>query len=129
MYRHAQLKGFAHGGGLDALSDATPEGGVEQNHVNSRIEYVCCELFEINNDGIRCKRHPNLLACATHAVQPVNGIFEVVVSDVFDPLAEPDGSFCRPDGVWIETEAVAIERLSNRAIKLQFVLRRENSAL
>src|SRR6266446_6191628 len=129
MYCHAELKCFAHGGGLDALSDATPEGGVEQYHVNSSIEYVCCELLEINNDGIRCKRHPNLFAGSTHAVQPVNGIFEIIVSDVFDLLAERDGSFCRPDGVWIETEAVAMERICNRAITFQFVFRGEDSAL
>src|SRR5258707_12052474 len=129
MYCHTQLKCFANIRSLDTLPDATPEGCVQQDYVDGSVEYVCRELFKVNDHGIGRKRHTNFLAGAAHTVQTINRIFEVVVSDVLDLLAEPHGSFCRPDSVWVESEAVAMERICNRAITFQFVLRGEDSAL
>jgi len=62
-------------------------------------------------------------------VQAVDGVLEVVVLDVLDPLAEPDRLLGGPDAVRVEAEAVARERVREGPVALQLVLGWEDAAL
>ena len=62
-------------------------------------------------------------------LQAVHGVLEVVVAEVLDVLAEPDGLLGGPDAVRVEAEAIAREGRGERAVALELVLRREDSAL
>ena len=61
-------------------------------------------------------------------LRPYTGVLEVVVAEVLDVLAEPDGLLRGPDAVRVETEAVAGQRHGERAVALELVLRREDPA-
>ena len=106
-----------------------------QNVVSSRIDvdgglqHVRRELLEVHDDGVRRERHAHLLARAAHAVQPEHGILEIVVVQILDALPEPDRLLGGPHAVRIEAEAIAGQRLGERAIALELVLRAEHAAL
>src|SRR5690554_2359712 len=104
MHSHAELKGLADRGGAHTLTDATPEGRVEEDHVDGRVEDVGAELLEIDHDGVRGQRHPHLVTNTTEAVKTEDRILQVIVSDVLDVLAEPDRLFGRPHTVRVEPE-------------------------
>src|SRR5262245_9323128 len=110
MNRDAQLESVTNIGGLYTLTDAAPKSCIEQDDVNSRVENVRRKLFKIYNDGIRSKRHAHFFTDATHTAETVNRIFQVIVVDVFDLLSKPDRLLGRPNGVRIESKAVAATR-------------------
>ncbi len=89
------------------------------------LQHVRRELLEVHDDGVRRERHAHLLARATHAVQSEDGILEIVVVQILDLLPEPDRLLGGPDAVRIEAEAVAGQRVGERAIALELVLGRE----
>src|SRR5262249_16871651 len=103
----AELKGVADACRSDTGSDASPERGVQQDHIHRGIKHVCGKLLEIDYDGIRCQRRRDLFPHAAHPVHAEHGVLQVVVADLLYLAAEPYRSFNRPDAVWIETEAVA----------------------
>src|SRR5215510_4838603 len=129
MYSDAELERLADARRFDARTDAAPKGRVEQDHVYRGIERVGRELLEINDDRVGGQRHADLFAHAAHSGHTENGIFQIIVADVFDLLAEPDRGFRRPDAVRVEAEAiVAIDRGIERPVTLQLVLRLEDAA-
>ena len=130
----AELEGLADARRLHAGADAAPEGRVEKNHVNGRVEHVSRQLFEVDDHRVRRQRHPHLPAHAAHPGHAVDGVFQVVVAHALDLLSEPDSLLRRPDAVRVEAEAVAARRpraqlLGQRAVTLQLVLGREDAAL
>src|SRR5215207_684212 len=133
MHGDPELKRFAHSGSLHALPDAAPKCRVEEDHIDSSIQNICGELFEIYDDGVCRKGHPYLPASSTHSVKSKDGIFEIVVVDIFDLLSEPDRLLGRPRGVRIESERIAASRIGTQlggdgAITLKLVNRIEYSA-
>ncbi len=64
----AKLESLTDRGCLDARPDAAPERGIEQNHIDGRIESVGGELLEIHHYGIGGERNPDRLADAAHSV-------------------------------------------------------------
>src|SRR4029077_12780462 len=54
---------------------------------------------------------------------------EIVVVQILDALAEPDGLLGRPHRVGIEPERITRERLGERAIALELIGRRKDAAL
>ena len=88
-------------GRLDAGPDAAPEGGVEQDDVDRRIEHVGGELLEIDDHRVGGERHADLLAHAAHAVQAPGRVLEVVVAQILDGPAEADRLLDGEGGVGI----------------------------
>src|SRR5262245_20490024 len=130
MHGHSELKRLADSRRFDARTDAAPEGRVEQNYVYRRVERVGGELLEVDDDRVGGQRHSDFLAHALHSGHSEDGVFQVVVANLFDLLGEPDRSLRRPDAVRVEAEVVvAVERVGERVVALQFVLRREDAAL
>ena len=68
MNRDAQLKSLAHRGSLHAGAHAAPKGGVEQDHIHSRVEDVGGELLEVDHDGVGGEGNAHHLAGAAHPV-------------------------------------------------------------
>src|SRR5665213_518156 len=93
MDGHAHLKRLAHAGGFHACTYAAPESSIEQNHVDSAIQYIGGELLEIHHHRIRRKRNANHVASSAHAVHAVNGVFQIVVAQILNALAEANGLF------------------------------------
>src|SRR6266540_3672628 len=109
MDRDPQLKRVADAGRLYALPDAAPEGRVQKNHINGSIQRIGRKLLKVDDHRVRSQRHPNFLAHATHSIHAENRIFQIVVAEILDSLAKPDGRFGGPDAVWIEAKAIAVE--------------------
>src|SRR5882724_2996315 len=128
MHRDAQLEGLADARRFDALADAAPKSRVKQNHINRGIEDVSCELLKVNDYRIRGQRHLHFLAHPSHAIHAKDGILKVIVADVFDLLTEPDGRFCGPNTIRIETKAITVKLCCQRAVTIQFVFRWEDAA-
>ena len=128
MDSHAQLESLTDARSLDALTDTSPESRIKQDHVDSGIEYVCCQLLEANYYSISCQRHAYFLSRPAHTIQAKDRILEVVILNIFDLLTEPDGLFGRPDRVWIETKTVTIEFCSQGPITLQLIFGSEYAA-
>src|SRR5262245_17842381 len=105
-----ELKRVAYPRRFDTGLDAAPEGRIKQKHVHGCIEHIRRELLEVDDDRIGCQRHSYLLAHAAHPYHSKDGVFQVIVANIFDLLSEPDGCLRRPDAVWVEAEAVAFER-------------------
>src|SRR5208337_3955163 len=124
-----ELKSLANGRGLDAGTKASPESCIQKNDVHGWLEDVGGQLLEIDHHGIGRQRHPEFLAHPSHSVQAENGIFQVIVVQVFNRSAELDGLLCRPHGVWVKPQPIPGQCGSERAIALQVVLRQKNSAL
>ena len=74
--------------------------------VESALAASCSKLTTI---GIGRQRHAHLLPNPAHPRHAVDGVFQVVIADALDLLAEPDGRLGRPDAVGVEAEAVAVE--------------------
>src|SRR5262245_39292773 len=130
MHGHAELKRLADSRRFDARTDAAPEGRVEQNYVHRRRERVGRELLEVDDYRVGGQRHKDFLAHAAHARHSEDRIFQIVVANLFDLLAEPDRGLGRPDAVRVEAEVVfAVERAGQRVVTLQLVLRLEDAAL
>src|SRR5262245_3712549 len=108
MNGDAKLKRFADASRFDAWSQPAPKGRVEQDHINGSVEHIGRELLEVDYDRVGRKRHAHLLAEATHARQAKHRVFQIVVADCFNLLAEPDRCFSRPDAVRIEAEAITV---------------------
>ena len=108
MDGNSKLECLAHARGLDARSDPAPEGCVEQNHVHGCVEHVGCELLEVDDHRVCCQGYSHLLAHAAHSSQSKHRVFQIIVPDVLDLLAEPDARLSGPDAVWIEAEAIAV---------------------
>ena len=102
---------------------------VEEDHIHRGLEHVGRQLLEPDDDGIRGQGHADALAHAPHAVQPVHRILEVVVVQVLDVPAEPDGLLRRPDPVGVEAQAVVRERGREGPIAFQLVARWKHAAL
>src|ERR1022692_4251422 len=109
VYGDAELEGLADGGGFHAGADAAPECGVEQNHVDGGREDIGGELLEVDHHGIGGERYAHHFAGAAHTVEAVDRIFQVVVAQALDGLAEADGLFGGPYGVGVEAVGVAGE--------------------
>src|SRR6185436_11566296 len=90
MHSHAELKRFTNGSGFHARANAAPERCIEQHDINSSIQNIRCELFEVYDDGVGCEWYTDFLTHTAHSVHAKYGIFEIVVSDVFDLLSKPD---------------------------------------
>src|SRR5688500_7672642 len=106
MDRNTKLECFAHARGFHTLPDASPKRSVEQDDIDRRIQNIRRELLEIYNDRVRREWHTNFLARPTHAVKSKHRIFQVIVVDVLDLLAEPDRLFGRPGRVRIEPKRI-----------------------
>src|ERR1051326_3063119 len=128
MHRNTELKRLANAGSLHASTNAAPERRVQQHHVDRSIQNVCRELFEIPDDGVRRERHANLFADAAHSVHPKHWIFKIIVAKIFDLLSKPDRRFSGPDAIRIETEAIAGQGGSKRAIAFKLIFRRKDTA-
>jgi hypothetical protein len=129
MHRDAELECLADARRADARADASPEGRVEQDHVRGGGQRDGRELLEVDHDRIGGQRHAHLLPYPSHPRHAEDGVFQVVVAEALDLLAEPDGCLGRPDAVGVEAEAVAVERGRELAVALQFILRREDAPL
>src|SRR3954471_23325994 len=127
MHGDPELERFAHAGGFDARTDAAPEGGVEENHVNRAIENVGRELLEVDDDGVGGERDAEPFARVSHPRETEHWILQIVVIQVFDGAPEPDRLLGRPDGVRIEAEAVAGKCRRQRPIALQVVFERKHA--
>src|SRR3990170_7368459 len=125
MDRDAELEGVADAGGLDARTYPAPERRIEQDHIHRAIQDVRSQLLEIDDDRVGGERHAHLLARVPHAGEAEDRVFEVIVVEVFYRTPEPDRLLGRPDGVGIEAEAVAGQRLRDGAVALEIVIRRE----
>src|ERR1044072_2057 len=126
MHGNTELKRFANGGCFHARANAAPKRRVKQHHVDRRIQNISRQLFEIDYDSVRCERYAHLFTHAPHSVQTVNGIFQVIIANVFDLLSKPDCRLRGPGGVWIEAKAIALERRGERTIAFELVFRRKN---
>src|SRR5215212_10654997 len=85
---HAQLGRLADRGGLHAGSDATPEGGIEQDDIHGGGEDVDGQLLEVDDDGVGGEGYVHGLPHAPHTVQAPGRIFVVVVAEVLYGPAE-----------------------------------------
>src|SRR4030095_7719843 len=104
-----QLKSLANAGRLYALPDSTPKSCVQQDHIDGSIERVCRKLLKVDDHCVRRQRHPHFLSDPAHSIHAVDRIFQVVVANIFNLLAEPDRGFGGPDAIWIEPKAIFIE--------------------
>ena len=68
-------------------------------------------------------------AGAAHAGQAVDGVFQIVVTQAFDALAEADGLLDGPDGVGVEAQGVVGESGGQGAVDFQFVIGVEDAGL
>src|SRR5262245_50379640 len=110
MHGDTELKCVAYTCRFDAWLDTAPKGRIKQNHVHGCIEDIRRELLEVDDDRSGCQRHSYLLAHAAHPCHSKDGVFQVIVANIFDLLAEPDSCLGGPDPVWIEAEAVVFVR-------------------
>src|ERR1039457_6120445 len=124
-----ELEGLADGGGFHAGAYAAPECGVEQNHVDRGIEDIGGELFEVDHHGIGGQRHAHLFAGAAHAGEAVDRIFQVIVAQALNGLAETDGLFGGPDGIGVEAVGVARQFTGESAIGFEFVILGKHAGL
>ena len=108
-------------------ANASPERGVEQDHVDRALQHVRGELFEVDDHGVGGERDAQPLARVTHAGEAEHRVLEVVVVEIFDRAAETDGLFGRPDRVGIEAEGIPGKRGGERAIALEIVAGREDT--
>src|SRR6266540_1373007 len=125
---HAQLEGVAHTRRFHALAHTAPEGRIKQDHVDSGVEHVCRELLEAYDHGVSRERHPHLLAGPAHTVQTKDRVLEVIVLNIFDGLPEPYSLLSRPNSVWIEAKAIALERHGDSPVALKLIFRSEHTA-
>src|SRR6516165_9812331 len=88
MHRHPKLKGFADTRRFNTSTDATPEGGVQQDYIHGSIQDVRGELFEADDYRVRRQWNANLFACPAHPVHSEHGIFQIIVLKALDGLAE-----------------------------------------
>src|SRR5215510_9402662 len=125
----AELKSFADGRGFDAGSNAAPESCVKQDYIDRRLQHIRGQLLKVNHDSVRGQRHSHLFANPPHSVHAKNGIFQIIVADVFDLLAKPNGSLCGPDSIWIETKSIFAKLCRQRTVTLELVCRRKHTTL
>src|SRR5437868_8524307 len=128
MHCNAELKRFADCRCFHACTYATPKRRVQQYDVNRSVQDVRRELFEVNDNGVRCEWHTDFLTHAAHSVHTKRRIFKIIVSNVFDLLTKPDRRLGGPHSIRIKTEAIVRQRRCKSAITFQFVLRRKYSA-
>src|SRR5262249_50921841 len=127
MNSYAELKCFANSRCLHAWTNASPECGVEQNHIDRRIQDVGSELLEIDNDGVRRKWHANHFPCSAHSMKSIDRVLEVVIVQSFDGLAEANGLLCRPHGIWIEPQRIRGKCRGESTVSFQLVIRMKDA--
>src|SRR5687767_1950461 len=111
MHGNAELKSLTNTGGLNTGANSAPERGVEQDHVNGRVEHISRQLFEIDDHRVRRERNANLLSDASHSIHAKHRIFQVIVSDrthVLDSLTKPDRRFGGPNTVRIKPKTLTL---------------------
>jgi hypothetical protein len=86
-------------------------------------------LFEVHDDGVGGERNAKALPRLAHPVEPIHGIFKIIVIQVFDRASESNSLFGRPDGIGIESNPVARHRGRERPITFEIVFKREDAAL
>src|SRR5262244_966681 len=107
-----------------------PQKVVSSRITSTAVSSACRELLEVDDDRVGGQRHAYFLAHAPHPGHSEDGVFQVVIANLFELLAEPDRGLRRPDAVRVEAEVVvAVEPVGERVVALQFVLRREDAAL
>ena len=101
-----------------------------QKVVSSRItstavfSTLAASCSKLTTTVLVAERHAHLLAHAAHAVQAEDGVFEIVVVEILDRLAEPDRLLGRPDAVRDRSGTRSPgQRRGDGAIALQLVLR------
>src|SRR5690349_4908694 len=104
MHGDAELKRFTNGGCFHTRANAAPESSIEQYNIDSSVQNIDCQLFEVDNNRVRGERHADLLTHAAHSVHAKHGIFEVIVAHVFDLLTKPDRGLSGPHAVRIEAK-------------------------
>src|ERR1700749_3437054 len=96
MYCNSELKCLANPGSFHTRTNPTPERRIKQNDIDGGVQNVSGKLLKVNHHGIRRKWHSYLTAHSAHAVKSVNRILEIVVINVFNRLAKPDGLLSGP---------------------------------
>src|SRR6267378_2909693 len=104
MHRHAKLESLANSRSFYAGAYPTPESSVEQNDIHCRVKHISSELLEVHHHRIRRQRNVYHLPDSAHAVQPKNGIFQIIVANPGDALPESNGLLSRPNAVRIESK-------------------------
>src|SRR4051812_6111910 len=127
MNGDTKLECFADTGGFDTRADAAPEGRIKKNYIDSGVENVGRELFEVHDNGVGGERDAHFFTRPAHPVHSIYRVFEVVVIQIFNTLAKADGFFRRHDAVWIEANAIVRKGQRQCAIKLQFMPGREDT--
>ena len=109
--------------------DAAPERGVEQDHVDRARRRVGCELFEVHDDRVGRERNPDEVAQRLHRRDAVDRILVVVVAQVLDRPPEVHGVVEGERAVGVVAQALAGQRLRERAVALELVRGGKDPAL